>query len=119
MGRSFPLSTGVRVRLRFARPADKAGVAALMADLGRDVSGERIDELVRFDPRRRLVICGTALIDQVERVVAIGTIELVAAGDALPEPRVLADVRVGDGLAELVSGALVGRARGIAARRVA
>jgi hypothetical protein len=116
MGRSFPLSTGVRVRLRFARPADQAGIVQLLAAQGRDVAPRRIGELVRFDPRRRLVICGTALLGHAETVVAVGTIEL---GQETAEPQVLVDPRVGDGLAELVSGALVGRARAIAARRVA
>ena len=116
LGRSFPLSTGVRVRLRFARPTDQDGIAALLADQGREISAQRIGELVRFDPRRRIVICGTALLGQAETVVAVGTIEL---GADPAEPKVIVDSSVGDGLAELVSGALVGRARATKARRVA
>ena len=116
LGRSFPLSTGIRVRLRYARPSDRESITYLFADQRLQISDADLGRLVRFDPRRRLVICATALLGTSETIVGVGSIELEGRTVA---PSVVVDPRVGDGLRELLGGALAGRARALAARRAA
>ena len=67
------------------------------------------------------MICATALIGSAETVVGIGAIDLgdgegARAAEAEPE-RVLVDEHATDGLHELLSEALVGRAQALARGR--
>src|SRR5436190_19974542 len=113
LARTYELPSRQRVRLRLARRSDLSGLRALLAQRGIEPSALELERLVRYDPRRRLVLCATAPIDGTEAVVGVGAIEL---GSPRPEPdTIVVDERVTEGLPELLKAALVGRA----ARRVA
>jgi hypothetical protein len=93
-----------------ARPADEPGIRVL---LQRD--GHRqldVARLVRFDPRERVAICATALIDSTELIVGVGSIELDSQRDPAPELLVVEEA-LRDGVGELLERALVGRAEAI------
>jgi hypothetical protein len=97
------------------RPADEAGIRELLRRYGHSPEQLQVAGLIRFDPRRRVVLCATALIDSTESVVAIGSIELDRDGDPAPELLVV-DQALADGTGDLLERALLGRA---AARRAA
>ena len=88
------LPSGAHVRLRLPMRADTPRLRAL-------VGAEEADRLLRFDPRRRAVICAL----EFEEVVGVGAIEL--RHDARPELIVAADAEVG----ALLERALTARAR--------
>jgi hypothetical protein len=83
----------------------------LLSRQGLHVDDLELARLVRFDPRCRAVICASALIGPTETIVALGAIDLDAASPDI----VIADSSAGDGLRELVAGALMSRARAHAA----
>jgi hypothetical protein len=115
LSRTYELPTGPRVRLRYARRSDLPGLRALLQQRGIEPTELELTRLVRYDPRRRAVICATAPINGTELIVGVGAIALEE--EALPETLVV-DEALTDGLAELLGAALVGRARAHA-RRVA
>src|SRR5437763_535323 len=106
---SYVLPRGPRVCLRLARPRDAAGIADLFWSHGLEPDELEVARLVRFDPRRRIAICATALIDSVETVVGIGAIHLEDSAGGRPAP-VLVDEQLTAGLEQLLTDALVGRA---------
>jgi hypothetical protein len=114
LGRTYPLPRGPRVRLRLPQSSDAGEIRALGA--GRLTELE-LARLLRFDPRQRLVICATALIDGSGRVVGVGAIDL----DRVPDgPAVMtSDRRSLEGLDELLREALVGRAHALLRARAA
>ena len=113
LARTYELPNRQRVRLRMARRSDLPGLRALLAQRGIEPSALELERLVRYDPRRRLILCATAPIDGTEAMVGVGAIEL---GSPEPEPdTIVVDERVTQGLPELLNAALVGRAT----RRVA
>jgi hypothetical protein len=118
LARSYALARGPRVCLRLARPRDAGGVADLLWHQGRQPDELELTRLVRSDPRRRLVIVATALIEGQETVVGVGAAELDQSPDALPT-FVLVDEHRTEGLEELLSAALVGRAQLLARGRAA
>ena len=96
--------------LRLARRRDLAGIAHLYARRGIPVHQLSLARLVSFDLLSQLVLCATALIDSADTVVGVGAIEL----DRPTEPTlVVVDEAETDGLAELVSGALVAHATAV------
>lgn len=74
--RAHRLGDGLRVRLRLARPGDQRLLIGLLDRLGFTASEIALLDLVRFEPRRRAVICATALIDGSERMLGFGAIDL-------------------------------------------
>ncbi len=103
--------------LRLARVGDLPGLEDLFARQGRPDDDLELARLVRSDPRRRLVICATALIGSVPTVVGVGAIHL---GPRSAQPELLVvDDGVTDGLGELLAAALHGRARALAGARAA
>jgi hypothetical protein len=106
------------VCLRLARPRDAGGIADLFWAHGRQPEDLELARLVRFDPRGRIVIVATALVDRMETVVGVGAIELESGSDQLPT-FVLVDEHRTEGLEELLSAALVGRAQLLAGGRAA
>jgi hypothetical protein len=113
LARTYELPNRQRVRLRLARRSDLPALQALLAQRGIQPSALELERLVRYDPRRRLVLCATAPIDGTEAVVGVGAIEL---GAPRPEPdTIVVDETTTEGLPDLLNAALVGRA----ARRVA
>jgi hypothetical protein len=115
LSRSYELPSGPRVRLRLAQRSDLAGFRTLFAQRGVPATDFELERLVRYDPRRRIVVCAMAPIRGAETVVGVGAIDLDA--DAEPET-VVVDERLTDGLGKLLAEALVQRAR-IRARRTA
>jgi hypothetical protein len=102
--RLHTLPSGLRVRLRLTRSSDRTGICSLLEG-GSGPGGLEPIALTRFDPRRRLVVCATALLDGHETVVGVGSIELGA-----PAPDVLIADERADGVGDLVARALVERA---------
>jgi len=125
LGRSYPLADGVRVCLRMARPSDSGPIRALAErQLGDDASAPgriaslELARLVSFDPRRRCVMCATALVEGGERLLGVGAVELDGEHAGRPQA-VFVDPESPEGLRELLNGALVGRASALARDRVA
>ena len=112
--RSHALEDGARVRLRLARSRDLPAIARLLRAAG---SGDELEatRLARFDPRRQAVIAAGCLQDGVERLVAIGAIDLVAEAPTL----IVTEPGQDPGLARLMADALVCRARAHSAHRAA
>ena len=115
LSRTYELSQGPRVRLRYARRSDLPGLRLLLAQRGIEADDVALGRLVRYDPSRRAVICATAPVDGTELIVGVGAIDLRSDGE--PETLVV-DEALTEGLVELLASALVGRARAHA-RRVA
>ena len=110
LARYHPLPRGPRVCLRLVRPRDLAAISDLHARQGIAVHQLSLARLVSFDLLNMLVLCATALIDSREMVVGVGAIELRRP----TEPTlVVVDEHETDGLAELLSGALVAHATAI------
>ena len=118
LARSYALGRGPRVCLRLARPRDGVGVARLFWSHGLEPDELEVARLVRFDPRHRISICATALIDSAETVVGVGAIDLdhVPTGPSL---FVLVDALGTGGLQELLADALLGRAQVLTRGRAA
>lgn len=111
---SHAIHRGPRVRLRLAQVRDIPAIQELLRVASRD-HAVSAGELVRIDPRRRIVICATALIGTAERLVGVAAMDVDAAVPDL----VCVDEALTDGLTELLSRALVARAGALAARRAA
>jgi hypothetical protein len=102
MAQTYSLPGGTRVRLRVARARDEAPVTALVARAGAECSDLDIARLVRFDPRKRMVVCASALLDTTELVVGVGAIAL----DSDRPELLVVDDGLGDELGELLWGSL-------------
>lgn len=117
LDRTYVLAGGQRVRVRLARSSDARAIRELAARRLLEVDPLDAARLVRFDPRRRLVISATALIDAHETLVGIA-----AADVDRPEPfepdTLIFDERI-DGLGELLASAVAARARAIRRRSAA
>jgi len=115
LGQSFALPHGPRVRLRLAQSGDVPGIRVLLEQHGLDAEELDVARFVRFDPRRRVVICAMALIGSTETIVGVGEIGIE------PESpnQLYTDEQLTDGLGELLARALVGWASAIARSRAA
>jgi hypothetical protein len=118
LARSYALPRGPRVCLRLARVRDLRNLSRLLRRQRLNPDELELARLVHFDPRERLVICATALIGSAETVVGVGVIELTGDPATVPSLVVVDDV-ITYGLAELLSDALIGRARALARARAA
>lgn len=116
LARYYTLPGGSRVRLRLVRPRDAAGIRELFADCGRTLDELELAQLVSCDIARRRVLVATTLMGASETLVAVGVVEL---GAEAAEPTVLAREALGDGLPELLRGALIGHAATLARARAA
>jgi hypothetical protein len=101
------LQDGLRVRLRFPYSTDRAAVAALYARVGLLVDEIELRRLLRFDLRRRRVICAVAWVDGAEQVLGIAS----TTHDGDPTPEVLvADEERAPGVGRLLRAALAEQA---------
>jgi hypothetical protein len=117
MARVYTLPRGPRVCLRLVRIRDRDGIEDLLRRQGHTLSGWELAQLLRGDPRQRIILCATALLNSSETVLGVGRIELGPAG---PGPAwVIVDEDVTDGLAPLITHALTGRAEALARTRAA
>lgn len=114
LARYFDLPRGPRVCLRLARVGDRPALEDLFARQGLTHDSLELARLVLSDPRRRLVICASALIGSVPTVVGVAAVSLGAGGSDQPDLLVV-DSDVTDGLDELLTAALLGRAQALAA----
>jgi hypothetical protein len=105
-------SGGLRVRLRLARRGDERPLVDLLLRIGVEAHELEVGRLVRFDPRRRVVICATALIGGREVVVGVGAIDF---GAGTPDTLIV-DRALAPGVDVLLIDALMGR---LAASRAA
>jgi hypothetical protein len=117
LDRTYVLAAGQRVRVRLARSSDARAIRELAARRHLEVDPLEVGRLVRFDPRRRLVISATALIDSRETIVGIAAAD-VDGSDPFEPDTLIFDERI-EGLGELLSSVLAARARAINGRRVA
>jgi hypothetical protein len=115
LGRHYVLADGTRVCLRLPRVRDHGGVRRLCERHGIEPDQLELARLLSFDPRRRLVICATALIGSAETVLGVGAIDLEP--DADPSLLVV-DERV-EGVGLLLASALMGRADALVRARAA
>ncbi len=106
------------MRLRLLGPRDERAVAELAQRTGAELSELDLARLVRFDPRTRVVICATALLDGREALVGLGAIGLDEATELTPDA-MLVDAELTDDLDELLQQALVGRADALLRARAA
>ncbi len=118
LSRLYALPSGPRVRLRLVQRRDEPAIRALLGQAGREPEDLEVTRLLRFDPRRRVVMCATALVGSAEKVVGLGAIDLNGRPDARPDV-LLVDSHSPPALSELLDGALRGRARAIAHVRAA
>ncbi len=117
LDRNHTLASGQRVRLRMARSSDARALRELAARRGFEASPLEVARMTRFDPRHRLVISATALIDARETLVGLGAMEL-DQGEPFEPDTLIYDERV-EGLGALLVAALAARARAIAPSRAA
>jgi hypothetical protein len=104
------------VCLRLARTRDLPGIRELFTSHGLAPHELELARLVRADPRRQIVICATALVNSAETIVGVGAIDLDGAPGREPA-LLLADDRITDGLEELLTDALMGRAQALTQTR--
>jgi hypothetical protein len=111
---------GRRVRLRLARSRDLRALAALLRAGGHDRETVALAaaRLVRFDPRRRAVVCATALLGGAETIVGVAALDV---GGEMPQT-LCVDPALGEefpGLGELLTRAVRGRIETIERRSAA
>jgi hypothetical protein len=90
LGSSHQLNGDLCVRLRMARSSDIVLIRDLL-DRRRGAGDVDLTSLVQFDPRRRCVICATALIDSAETLVGVGSISIDGHRDSRPDALLVAD----------------------------
>ncbi|MGH2895470.1 MAG: hypothetical protein ACRDPM_19700 [Solirubrobacteraceae bacterium] len=110
LARYHPLARGPRVCLRLARRRDLKAIADLYARQGIPVHDLWLARLASFDLVTTLVVCATALLDGTETVLGVGAIEFVRP--TVPT-LIVVDEHETEGLAELLSGALVAHATAV------
>ena len=76
LDRTHPLPGGPRVRLRLARPGDRADLHELLERLGLEAEDIDVRRALRCTPGHALSICATAWDGSRERLVGIGTLSL-------------------------------------------
>jgi hypothetical protein len=108
LGGTYRLDNDLFVRLRMARSSDILPIRRFV-ERHRATGEVELSPLVQFDPRRRCVICATALIDSAETLVGVGAIELDGDRDTEPDLLIVADELAAE-LAALLAGALIERA---------
>jgi hypothetical protein len=118
LSRSYALAHGPRVRLRLPARRDERAIAALLERAGAGDHRLEAARLVRSDPRRRLVICAVALVDASETLLGVGEIELDGDGAGAPVVTCVDDLMT-EGLKQLLTDALSGRAAALARTRAA
>ncbi len=115
MLRHHELPDGLRVRLRLVQSRDIPAIHALALVSGSALEALDVARLVRADPRRRIVICASALVGTTQALVG------VAAMDADAEEPDLLCVEPGadERLSELLVRALRTRSAALSGPRAA
>lgn len=111
------LPGGYQVRVRLARACDERAIRDLAATRGFEADPLEVARSMRFDPRHRLVISATALIDSRETFVGLAAVDL-DRGEPFEPDTLIVDERI-EGLGALLVSALVARARATTRRQAA
>ena len=106
------------MRLRLPQLRDAPAIRALLERQRLEPAELLAVRLVRFDPRRQVVICAAALIDARETILGVGEIGLGPEVTVAPN-QLYVDDQLTDGLDELLTRALVGHASAIVTARAA
>ena len=101
------LDGGLRVRLRFPYTDDHRRVADLYARLGLPLDEMGVRRLLRFDARRRRVVCAVAWIGGSDMLVGLAASE---AGEAPGRELLVADEATAPGVSDLLRRALAEQA---------
>ena len=109
LDRTHTMADGHRVRVRLASATDARAIRELAARRRFDADPLEVARLTRFDPRRRLVVSATALIDGHERFVGVAAVDL-ERGEPFEPDTLIFDERI-EGLGPLLLSALTTRAR--------
>ncbi len=117
LDRTYALEDGHRVRVRLARSSDARAIRELAARRGLDADPLEVARLTRFDPRHRLVISATALIESHETFVGVAAVDLDRDEPFEPDTLIF-DERIA-GLGMLLVRALSARARALGGRNAA
>lgn len=110
---STTLANGLRVHLRLPHRLDAARLRGLVERAGLPADDLTIARTLRFDPRGRVAVVATALVDRGELLVGIGVIDRFSDELEL----LLADEDTAPGTAAALESAL--RAHALHARRIA
>jgi hypothetical protein len=106
------------VCLRLVRSRDASGVRKLCERQQVTLGELELARLLSFDLCTRLVLCATALVDSVDTIVGIGSIALDGQDDLAPD-LVIVDDTLTQGLASLLSDALIAHAESLVRARAA
>jgi hypothetical protein len=112
LGRSYPLPSGHRVRLRLLRQVDGPAVRELVARAGHALDELELQRLLRYDPLLRTAIAATTAGGRGEELLGIGAIDRFPGAD--PD-LVVVTPRCGEPLEQLIDGVLRARSRRTAA----
>lgn len=96
------LPSGDRVRLRLPQGRETRGVGALLLRLGLNPDDVDVRRLLRFDPRRRAVVCATLWTAEGEVLVGVGGLTYLDGHVDL----LVTDEELAPGLAEALHGVL-------------
>ncbi len=113
----MPSPTGIGSACAWPGPATRARSANSLSRRGLEADPLAVARLTRFDPRRRLVISATALLDSHETLVGVGAVDL-DRGEPFEPDTLIVDERI-EGLGPLLVSALAARARSIKGPRAA
>jgi hypothetical protein len=112
LDRTHTMGDGHHVRVRLTRATDARAIRELAARRRFDADPLEVARLTSFDPRHRLVVSATALIEGQETFVGVGAVDL-ERGEPFEPDTLIFDERI-EGLGPLLVSALEARARAIA-----
>jgi hypothetical protein len=104
---STTLANGRRLRVRLPHGVDAAPLTALLERAGLMADELALARLLRFDPRGRMAVVATILVDRGEEIVGLGAIERFADAPEL----VIADEVLAPGAGAVLEDALRVHAR--------
>jgi hypothetical protein len=102
------LPDGARVRLRLPQAGDRQGLLQLYGRLGVHATPLDLERALRFDPRRRAVVCATAWVGVTETIVGYAAIDL----DAQTLDVLMVDEDLAPGLRVVLESVLTARGAG-------
>lgn len=109
---AYALPGGARVRLRLPGRRDAPALRDLLSAQGDEAGALELARWLHHHPRRRIVLCALRLDGGRERLAGIGAVDVASAAS----PQVVADDAE---VADLLAGALLGRARALVRARAA
>jgi hypothetical protein len=102
------LPDGARVRVRLPHVTDRPAMHALHARLGLRADDLELARALRFDPRRRAVVCATVWVGAAETLAAYAAMDLAARRLEL----LVADEELAPGVRDVLMAVLTEHAAG-------